>query len=247
MAGQGGERLYWMHFGIEKDGTQVVPAPVLVESVAGIQRVVYLLAKFWRGEELGQRASFSRTLREAFALRCRVPERGSYAVPFEIGSPTHSLFVPQEADDVDRLFRRVTAAVGGGDVDGVRALVPDPRYQDCLGDAYRTATPQTRSGVSYWIEDHGRRRIFDSRKSPATLEDLASDKGPKQRVREGTISGMLVGMDFDERKIRLTRPEGKTASAFYDEESEVQLIEHRRGWIELTGDVRYDAEGRALR
>ena len=246
MAGEGGERLYWMHFEVEKDGAHVVPAPVLVESVASIQRVVYLLAKFTRGEELGQRASFSRELREAFALQCRVPQPGSYAMPFEIGSAAHSPLVAGEADDVGRLFRGVTAAVGGGDVDGVRELVPDLRYLDCLGRAYRKATPPSRSGVSYWIEDHRRRRILDSRKSEATLDDLGGHTGRKRRVREDTISGMLVGMNFDERSIRLTRPDGKSVSAYYDEESERPLIEHRRGWVELTGDVLYDADGRAL-
>ena len=246
MAGEGGERLYWMHFEVEKDGAHVVPAPVLVKSVASIQRVVYLLAKFRRGEELGQRASFSRALREAFALQCRIAERGSYAMPFEIGSARHSPLIPQEADDVDRLFRRVTAAVGVGDIDGVRALVPDLRYLDCLGHAYRKATPPRRSGVSYWIEDHRRRRILDSRESEATFDDLGRHTGRKRRVREGTISGMLVGMDFDERRIRLTRPDGKSVIAYYDEESERPLIEHRRGWVELTGDVLYDADERAL-
>ena len=246
MAGEGGERLYWMHFEVEKDGAHVVPAPVLVESVASIQRVVYLLAKFTRGEELGQRASFSRELREAFALQCRVPQPGSYAMPFEIGSAAHSPLVAGEADDVGRLFRGVTAAVGGGDVDGVRELVPDLRYLDCLGHAYRKATPPSRSGVSYWIEDHRRRRILDSRKSEATLDDLGGHTGRKRRVREDTISGMLVGMNFDERSIRLARLDGKSVSAYYDEESERPLIEHRRGWVELTGDVLYDADGRAL-
>ena len=246
MADEGGERLYWMHFKAEKDGAHVVPAPVLVESVASIQRVVYLLAKFARGEELGQRASFSRALREAFALQCRVPEPGSYAMPFEIGSAAHLRPVAGEADHVRRLFRRVTAAVGEGDVDGVRALVPDSRYLDCLGEAYRKATPTPRSGVSYWLEDHRGRRILDGRKAEATLDNLGGHTGPKQWVHEDTISGMLVGMDFNERRIRLTRPDGKSVSAYYDEESELPLIDHRRGWVELTGDVLYDAHGRAL-
>ena len=246
MAGKGGERLYWMHFEAGRGGAHVVPAPVLVESVGGIQQVVYLLAKFTRGEELGRRVSFSRALREAFALQCRVPEPGSYALPFEIGSAAHPPRVAEEADHVRRLFRRVTAAVGEGDVDGVRALVPNLRYLDCLGDAYRKATPPPRSGVSYRLEDHRRRTILDGRKSEATLGELGGRPGGKQLVREDTISGTLVGMDFDEHRIRLTRPDGKSVSAYYDEESELPLIEHRRGWVELTGDVLYDADGRAL-
>ena len=246
MAGKGGEHLYWMHFEAEKGDGHTVPAPVLVESVTGIQRVVYLLAKFTRGEELGQRAAFSRALREAFALQCRVPEPGSYAMPFGIGGAAHSPPVPGEADHVRRLFRRVTAAVGEGDVDGVRALVPDPRYLDCLGEAYRKATPPPRSGVSYRLEDHRRRTILDGRKSEATLDVLRAHAEPEQLVCEDTISGTLAGMDFDEHRIRLTRPDGKSVSAYYDEESELPLIEHRRGWVELTGDVLYDAHGQAL-
>ena len=107
MAGKGSERLYWMHFEAGRGGAHVVPEPVLVESVTGIQRVVYLLAKFTWGEELGQRAAFSRALRETFALQCRIPEPASYALPFEIGSAAHLPPVPGEADEVRRLFRRV--------------------------------------------------------------------------------------------------------------------------------------------
>ena len=40
MTGGGGERLYCIHFEVENDGAHVVPAPVLVESIASIQRAV---------------------------------------------------------------------------------------------------------------------------------------------------------------------------------------------------------------
>lgn len=246
MAGEGDERLYCMHFEVEKDGAHVVPAPVLVESIASIQRVVFLLAKFTRGEELGLRASFSRALRETFELQCRIPAPGSYAMPFEIGDPTHRRALAAEMVEVGRLFRRVTAAVGGGDLDAFRKLVPDLRYLESLSHAYARARPRSRSGVSYWIEDHRQRKILDSRNSEATFGDIGAHAARKRRVRQDTISGMLVGMDFDGRSIRLTRPDGKSVSATYDQESERPLIEHRRGWIELTGDVLYDADGRAV-
>ena len=246
MTGERGENLYWMHFEIEEDGAHMVPAQVLVESVANIQRVVYLLAKFTRKERLGQRASFSRTLREAFALQCRVPEPGSYAIQFEIGIATRSPLAAGEVHDVGRLFRRVTSALGGGNVGELQALVPDPRYLDFLGEAYRKATPPSRSGVTYWIEDHLRRRILDGRKSRAALDDIGVHNRRKRRVCKGRISGMLIGMDFDQRRVSLSRPDGKSVSAYYDEASEGQLIEHRRGWVELAGDVHYDSDGRAI-
>lgn len=246
MTGERGENLYWMHFEIEGDGAHMVPASVLVESVSNIQRVVYLLAKFTRKESLGQRVSFSRPLREAFALQCRVPEPGSYAMPFEIGTAARSPLAAGEVKNVGHLFRQVTSALGEGDVQAVRELVPDQRYLDILGDAYRKATPPSHSCANYWIEDHRHRRIFDGRKSGAALDDIGVCNKRRQIVHEGRISGMLVGLDFDERRMRLSRADGKSVSAYYDEESERRLIEHRRGWVELTGDVHYDADGRAL-
>ena len=173
-------------------------------------------------------------------------EAGSYAMPFEIGRATDTPPAAAETAEVGKLFRHVTAAVGRGDDDAVRALVPDLRYLECLKHTYRKATPPSHSGVSYWIEDHWHRKILDSRRNKATLGEVEVHAVRKRRVREDTISGMLVGMDFDERRIRLTRPDGKSVSATYDEESERPLIEHRRGWIELTGDVLYDADGRAV-
>ena len=247
MGGEGGERLYCMHFEVKKDGVHVVPAPVLVESMASIQRVVYLLAKFARGEELGQRVSFSRALRESFALQCRVPEPGSFAMPFEIGHANPSAVRSRRSR---RCGPFVPARDGGP---WVVATWTEFRHW-FLTNAF----------AAFWATPTGRRlrlrvvacrtglKIMEARgfwtagRARAALHSLVGHTVGKRRMREDTISGMLVGMDFDERSIRLTRPDGKSVTATYDEESERPLIEHRRGWVELTGEVLYDADGRAV-
>ena len=48
--GEGGERLYCMCFQVRKADSHAVPANVLVESVAGRQRALHLLAKFTRND-----------------------------------------------------------------------------------------------------------------------------------------------------------------------------------------------------
>ena len=246
MASQRDERHFCIHFDVDGRDAHVVPAPVLVDSMANIQRVVYLLAKLNRGEELGRRASFSRGLREEFALQCRVSEPSSYAVPFEIGDPAGSALANAEMSAVSALFERFAQALGAGDVDSVAELVPDTVYLNFLTDAFRKAQPPSRSGVSYWIENYGHRRILDSRKAKGMLDHLGSDAGMRRRVPQDTISGMLVGMNFDKRSIRLTRADGKSVTVAYDEDSERPLIENRRGWIQVTGDVLYDADGHPL-
>ena len=53
MVSERDERHFCIHFDLDGGDGHVVPAPVLVDSMANIQRVVYLLAKLNRGEELG--------------------------------------------------------------------------------------------------------------------------------------------------------------------------------------------------
>lgn len=243
MAGQGDTHLFHIHFDLgDKDEERAIPAPVLIESIAGFQRVVFLLAKFTLGEELGQRATFSRSLKDTFSLHCHAAEPGSYAVPFRIGMNEETTLTAS----VTKLFQRVTEALGAGDVHAVRELMAEPRYLLGVVDAFRKAQPPPRHGISYWIEDHHRHRILDSRRVERTLDDLRAGAHETTCVEDDTASGMLVGMDFDKRRIRLTRPDGKSFSVSYDDESERPLIDNRRGWIQVTGDVRYDASGHPL-
>ena len=244
MATQGDERLFRIHFDLDGDAHRV-PAPVLIDSIRGIQRVVLLLAKLHRGEDLGQRMSFSRGLRDEFALQCRVPEPGSYAVPFEIGNPFASA-PPVEALAVSRLFGSFTAALGVGDINSVRELVPDSHYLKSLANTYKKALPPDDSGTSYWIQNHQGQRILDSRKVAEPLGRLCSHAEQQALIQQDTISGMLVGMNFEKRTVVLTRPDGKSITAAYDEDSERTLIEHRRGWIQVTGEVRYGPDGYPL-
>lgn len=233
-----GVRSFSIHFDGEEADAHVLPAPVLIESIAQIQRIVLLLAKMHRGEPLRQRASFSRALRDEFALLCHLPEAGSYAVPVEIGHQYPSV-APPDLVDVCELFHRVTRAVGGEDASTLPGIVTDTQYLGFLGDAYRKAQPAPQSGVSLSINDHRHRRILDGRRLLHALD--AESLSPPQRVSENTVSGLLVGMDFHKRNIRLMRLDGKVISVGYDEDAERPLLDHRRDWITLRGDVRYDS------
>ena len=235
-------RSFRIHFDGHPADAHVLPAPVLVDAITQIQRVVYLLAKMHRREPLGRRVTFSRTLREQFALLCRLPEPGSYTVPFVIGQEDASLLPLPDIDDVSRLFGAVTQAVGEGGSGPIRELVPDDRYLGLLADAYQAAQPSARSGVSLSIEDHQCRRILDGRRAAQALYEMRDVPLPQSRVFRDTISGLLVGMNFHKRNVRLMRSDGKFVTVSYDQDAERPLIDRRRDWIQVSGDVVYDID-----
>ena len=233
-----GVRSFSILFDGEYADAHVLPATVLIESIAQIQRIVFLLAKMHRAEPLRQRASFSRTLRDDFALLCHPPETGSCAFPVEIGQQSADV-EPGDLTDVCELFHRVTGAVGGEDALLLQEVVTDTRYLSFLAEAYRKAQPSPQSGVSLSIKDHRHRRILDGRRPLHALD--AYPLSPPERVSENTVSGLLVGMDFHKHNVRLMRLDGKVITVGYDADAERPLLEHRRGWITLSGDVRYDS------
>ena len=238
MPNPSGVRSFSIHFDGEGADAHVLPAPVLVESIAQIQRIILLLAKMHRGEPLGQRTSFSRTLRDEFALLCHLPEAGSYAFPVEIGQQLGSDAPPDELVEVCETFHRVTRSVGDGDEFALQEITPDPRYLALLTDAYRKAQPSPQTGMSLSIEDHQHRRILDGRRPLHALG--AQSPSPPDEPIENTVSGLLVGMDFHKRNIRLMRLDGKVISVGYDNDAEKPLLDHRRDWITLSGEVLYD-------
>ena len=205
MPNLGGTRSFCIRFDGEGTGAHVLPAPVLIESLAQIQRIVLLLAKMHRGEPLGHRTSFSRALQDEFALLCHLPETGSYAVPVEIGQQSESA-APTDLAEVCELFHQVASLVGGDDASAAQEIVTEPGYLALLTDAYRKAQPSPQTGVSLSIEDHQHRRILDGRR-PLQALDGPSPTRPGDPI-ENSVSGLLVGMDFHKRNVlyRATPP-----------------------------------------
>ena len=243
MASLSGERSFSIHFDGQGTDAHVLPAPVLIESIAQIQRIILLLAKLQRGEPLRQRASFSRTLRDEFALRCHLPRAGSYAFPVEIGQQTGSDPTPDVVEVCD-MFHRVTSLVGSDDALALQEVVTDTRYLTLLTDAYRKAQPAPQSGTSLSIEDHQHRRILDGRRPLHAFD--AEWRSLPHNPTENIISGLLVGMDFHKHNVRLMRLDGKVITVGYDNDAEEPLLDHRRGWITLSGEVQYDSNGKPI-
>ncbi|MCY4215055.1 MAG: hypothetical protein OXF68_15715 [Gammaproteobacteria bacterium] len=243
MPSRSGVRSFSIHFDGEGADAYVLPAPVLTESIAQIQRIVLLLAKMHRREPLGQRASFSRALRDEFALLCHLPQAGSYAFPVEIGRQPGS-DAPPDLVEVCELFHQVTSSVGGDGDFSSQEIVPDARYRTLLTEAYRKAQPSPQNSMSLSIEDHQHRRILDGRRPLHALD--AQLLSPPEGPIENTVSGLLVGMDFHKRSIRLMRLDGKVISVSYDNDAEQPLLDHRLDWITLSGEVLYDNNRKPL-
>ena len=65
----------------------MLPADILVNAIAQVQRIVHLLAKERRGEPAGKRLRVSADIKERFGLVCKLPVAGGFDLPVAIGMP----------------------------------------------------------------------------------------------------------------------------------------------------------------
>ena len=236
-------RLQWLHF--EGAGTHAhsLPANVLVKSIHQLQRVVYLLAKLHRGEEFGQRLRMQKDLEDRYELICKIPEKGSYALPCEIGggSVAHTTFFDDEdLSDVCRQFQEVTQAIGSGNTGSLHDAVPSPAYRAALIKAYRAMQPPKRYGVDCSIEDAHRRKLLDGAIARQSLARLSASAGEDILAKSTYVAGTLMRIDFDKQRLWLKQHHGRVIEATYHPGAEPGLLEHPRGLIQVHGDVLYD-------
>src|ERR1035438_4634747 len=65
---------------------QSVPASLLIQTLEGAQRVIWLLALAEENRDIKMRARIPSEIEQRYQLRCSVPKAGSYAMPAAVVS-----------------------------------------------------------------------------------------------------------------------------------------------------------------
>jgi hypothetical protein len=186
-----------------------------------------------------------RSIEKHFPVRCLVPKQGSYALPLLIGN-SDDLVSPQEVQNV---VASVLACIDGlfhGDESPFHAL-RNPRYRIRVLDAFRTMLPKAGSPWKLGLKGSTQTEILlsgeDARKVSVLKERLR-----RQEVVAQTITGYLQAMEFENHRVTILYPENnRELECFYDTEWEPELIEARRGLVQVTGTVVVDADDLPLR
>lgn len=233
-----------LHF--EGEGTRghTLPAHVLVKSLHNVQRILFVLAKQYLGQQLGQRARVSHEIERKYALRLHMPEEGGYALPAEIGDPSYQLFDPEEIEAVSRKFHEATHAVNAGDAVGFSNIVPDASYRRSLITLYKGLQPPKRSGLVLSLEDHRRAKIFDGAAASPAIETISrAIEQTDVYYTPSYVTGTLTEMDYVSRSVKLKLMDNRQIDVSYSDEEEIELFDLRRDLVQVHGNVTYDKDG----
>ncbi|SHL33462.1 hypothetical protein SAMN02745216_05028 [Desulfatibacillum alkenivorans DSM 16219] len=218
-----------------------VPAAVLNQVLSGLQRAVHLLAMQQEEMEVRQKDRVTGKLEDKYVLLCGTPEPGSLIIPITLGDPSSDLFAAQDIEAVAVNLENFCRAVESQDKTQIRRIMPDKDRRKRLMESAIKMIPKGSTGIEVRVGWNGEAFMHSKRLLPA-LRDLSL---PVDQVEElQTVTGRLVRIDFDARKVTIFyRPTGRDLECIYDEAVEDMLLDRPRELIQVTGVIRLDEKG----
>jgi hypothetical protein len=207
----------------------------------GIQKVIYILA-----EEIESGQPNIGKILKTLTLRCKVPKEGSYAVPAEFGGSSSRLSEGVHssiAAKVGCCLAKYIRAVSTNSHKQFTSIKNDSRRKQLL-TYFHYFVPK---GSDSWsLQISGKRYpqmvTFDS-SAFGNLKSIQAKCLKQNRDYLQTVTGYLVAMDFAKQQITLRYPPTNTTlECFYQDNLEPELVESRRGLVQVTGMVTYNED-----
>ncbi len=224
-----------------------VPVDVLVQSLTGMQKLIYLFAYDSKGKRLNKKLRVTDEIADKYKLVCMVPEKGSYAIPLRIATPAGQLFQLPEVKDLLNQVQSFFEALASTDSKKAREQFKDSTlYRRALQEV-RTFIPKADDtwSIGFSLQGGASESVLGRNVSKAISEWTLSGDSSDSIT---TITGELTGIFFDERKVVVKyHPTQREIDCLYDEDLEELMIENRRQLIQVTGRFTLNSDGHPIK
>lgn len=217
------------------DNTPAVPASVLIQTLEGAQRAIWLIALANENKDVKSRARIPAEIEQRYQLKCDVPKSGSYLLPAFVESLQPQLATMDQVATVLAKFESVASALQSQNKDAVAAQLPDSAIRRRVVDAFQQLAPKPGSGWRLELARNGTVvRLDDTWQGSIRRMYTLAETEPERE----TINGELIEINFADRQITIV-PVGsnRRLQITYPEDLEDVLLENRRSLIQVTGRV----------
>ena len=244
-----------LKFGGKATEGNVVPVVVLAKSLQSLQRAVHILGMCHEGKEVRRRVRVPAEIEKRYRILCRLPEEGSYIAPLIIEDTSQNL-TESAAGAVTGGFHDLLSGIEAQDSSLICSVLPDPNYRTLFFEALLNMTPPTKSGIDIALQSRTGDDLYVPNKDASFLKNIIKghidvDKDTFAdtlyrivRIETATITGRLIGIDFDSRCLRLFyHPTKRELQCHYRPEVEEMLLINARELIQVVGRTEIDVNG----
>jgi hypothetical protein len=222
-----------------------VPADVLIRTISGMQQLVYIFASDNENRKLGQRFRLTESIEQQYKLLCQPSKPGSYLMPLILDGGGQ---LPLFEDNVWNKLEQFFEAIASGAENEISKLFLDRLFVKRALSEVRKILPKADDSWTFGfrIQSSAAKEIKLGKDSIKRIDDWLTREQPAESMT--TITGELIKIDFDERKVFLRYPPTHMViECIYSDDSEDIMIENRRQYIQVTGQFTLDANGNPIK
>lgn len=216
-----------------------VPVNLLVNTLSGLQKIVYFLAAGREKLDIGQRFSLPQKIQKRYTLRCRVPQSGSYAQPIVLKQ------LDRQASDQAVIMENLEGflhSLNGTDITPIQNIFPDASLRFRALHEAREFLPKTGDD---WQLGFARNDLTEIVLTSDAVAHINSWLELEDTVM--TVTGILSGIDFS-KNLALTYPStGRKIRFTYSLNLEQKALENKLKLVQVTGLCYLDSEGNPVK
>ena len=227
------------HFKGSEADAHLLPVEYIINLLEGIRDLAYLTVAQQTGSVLNERFRPSGQIKNGVIVRCKPAVMGSYAQALVFDSSEDSLFPEFGPEGVCSQIKDFIAAVAMNDLEKIKRVFSNGRMRRRALQDIRKALPPSDSGIYVEVDNDP---SLNSRLIHLHSSQILDAVQVEVEDFMTLVTGRLIGIQFEQRKLIIQHPVlRRSLDCYYNEEVEPMLLDHRRELIQVTGNVRLDA------
>jgi hypothetical protein len=214
-----------------------LPVDLMINLLNNIRELTYLIIAQKQGITYNERFNPSRKIKDNYIIKCELPKEGSYeqAISFDyVGDEL--LFEPLKPGEyIKDLFGFIVETADRK----INQLFPNVKLRSKALSCIREAFPKPDNTI--FLEIFDSKNVTNSRFIQKNLTTIIDRTQAVVEEFMTAVTGRLISIDFEERKIIIIHPTTKRElDCFYNEDIEDMLFENRRQLVQIIGVVTLD-------
>jgi hypothetical protein len=214
-----------------------LPVDLMINLLNNIKELTYLIVAQKQGITYNERFNPSKKIKDNYIIKCELPKEGSYtqAISFDyVGDE-----LPFEPIKPGEYIKELLGFIVESAELKINQLFPNVKLRSKALSCIREAFPKQDNNIFLEILDN--KNVTNSKFIQKNLTTIIDRTQAAVEEYMTAVTGRLISIDFEERKIIIIHPTTmRELECYYNEDIEDMLFENRRQLVQIIGVVTLD-------
>lgn len=219
-----------------------VPVEILVQTLSGLQTLVYLLAA--KEDKIFK---IDKNLRKKYTLRCQIPKSGSYAIPIALSAFPNSKLSHEPSLVMDNL-ERFLQSLQETDFTYVQKIFPEHKIMAKALQEVQKFLPKNENRWQFRFYRMNRFEVVLTNNTYQQIKNWLTEQS-QTTTSWMTMAGKIISIDFEHKSFILKdcASQRRVKCTYREQRLEEIIIENKRKSVQITGIYYFDPNDNLLK